>query len=254
MRISLAALAVALCAAAMFYVGTTSRSDSDVEIREDGARAFDMSMPPSGVRRPPVAMAPVAEPMRDAMAAAAPGGGPAQQTGAASAARPAFAPGAAAAAFGGAKAPTAKDRAGYAGLLASPARFLLSKTLLGRPDDLAARLQRKDFGKGYVTMPIVRTVLESPTMVRAVLGNQALVAAFFATPAMRDPKTVRALADSALLQYVITSPGVMKAFSDPAIYRDVFMSPRTAMWAGSSPEAREALGRLTAAIAASPRG
>lgn len=248
MRISLLAVAVALGAAGMFYLGTTGTSDSDVEVREDAARGFNMAMPAAGPRRP-AAVVPI-EPLHDAVA-------PARAPSAPAAAAPAALPNkqpASPSETARPKEPTKTARAGFTALLASPANYIASKTMLGRPGQFAAQVQRKDFGKAYVMTPVVRMVLESPTLVKAVLTNETLLNAFLTSPAMKDPKAVQALADSALLQYVLTSKGVMTAFSDPAVYQHTLMSPRTAMWAGSSPQARAALGRLTSAIAASPRG
>lgn len=247
MRVSLLAVAVALGAAGMFYLGTTGTSDADVEIREDAARGFNMAMPAAGPRRP--AQTVPAEPFHDAIAAPAPA---AAAPSAPTDRQPAFP--SEKKVLDKPKEPSKTARAGFASLMASPARYIVAQTMLGKPSQFAMQVQRKDFGKAYVMTPVVRMVLESPTLVKAVLTNETLLNAFLTSPAMKDPKAVQALADSALLQYVLTSRGVMTAFSDPAVYQHTLMSPRAAAWAASSPQARAALGRLTSAIAASPRG
>lgn len=233
-------VSVGLGALAMFYWGAQG-SSSDLEIREDAARGFDMRHTSLPAAPSPASL----EPLRDAMSA------PPRFSPKIITPTPAPAPAKPQEAKRAGREATATERAGYLQLLTSPGRYIVSKTLLGKPSQLAGLLQTKDFGKSYVMLPLVRGVLESPRAVSMILKNQAIMTAFLTSPAMKDPKTVQALADSALLMYVLTSPGVKKALQDPVVYRQVFMSPQTAAWLGSNPEARGALGRLTAAIARS---
>lgn len=239
------AVAVGLCMLGAFYMGMNGESSSDVEIREDAANDFDFKPTDlrGGPRRAP-AMPMPEMPMRDAVASS----------------RPTFAtaaPAPAAAAPVAAKsaeklpekpAPSAAAKAGFASLLSSPARYLVSKTMLGKPGELARKLERKEFGKSYVQTPIVRSVLESPSAVSAILGNAALRRAFLDSPAMRDPRVVDKLGESALLQYVLTSDGVQKALGKPGVLQSVLMAPDTLAWMQRSPENRALMTRLTASM------
>jgi hypothetical protein len=99
--------------------------------------------------------------------------------------------------------------------------------------------------------PLVRGVLESPAAVKTLLGNRALVSAFLNSPAVSDAKAVGALKDSALMMYILSSPGVKAAVQDPVFMRAAFAGPEAITWFVAHPEAAAALRGLMPGLAGS---
>lgn len=237
------ALAVLGGLVAAFYAGMNQSAGPEIRVEESSD--FNLSM--AEAPRPPAPAAPVLEPVGNRAPAAAvsvpaAGARPAAPTAPVSPARKgeAVVP---------ARKPSAADQKGYESMLAAPARYLASKTLLGRPVELRKLLARKEFGKGYVMAPIVRGVLESPAAVAALARNKTLVKAFLESPAMKDPATVKALGESPLMNYVMTSKGVQGALGNQAVYNEVFMSPQVISWASANPANQAAIGRLAQGLA-----
>ena len=129
-------------------------------------------------------------------------------------------------------------------LLDKPAQFIVNKTLLGKPARLQGFLQSRSRTERYVNHPVVREALDDPQAVKKILNQPSLVAAFLSSPAMQDPRTVRALFQSPLLAKIMASPGVAEVMKNPAEVQRMLTRPETIAWMSRNPEAASALGRL----------
>ncbi|MDD5656576.1 MAG: hypothetical protein PHF00_04905 [Elusimicrobia bacterium] len=132
-------------------------------------------------------------------------------------------------------------------LLSAPARFIVEKTLLGRPEEFRRFLSDPRRTRRYLSHPLVKEILSDTALVRRLAGNRAVVDAFLQSPAMQDPRAIQALADSGLCRSILQSPGASALADDPAFVRDLFVNPRTVAWISSHPEAAAAVGRLNQA-------
>ena len=142
-----------------------------------------------------------------------------------------------------------KKDAGFTALLASPAKFLASKTLLGKPQRLKGFLADERRTQRYINNPIVHGVLSSPTLMR-MLVRPTMIRAFIGSPAMGDRESVRVLAKSPLLKQLAGTPGVQAVLQDQAFINNVLLDGETMSWLGKNPEAMGALSEFGPAFAA----
>jgi len=226
-----------------------SRPD-DSFMTQEAAGAFNMQTGPAPVRAPsPLA---AGETLRDAVAAAPPS--------ASSMMRPIADPGMmiGAAPKGGMErkytviTPKAEAWARkhkfVAALLARPAKFLMSRSSLGSGRDLRAFLADPKKVDAYMNSSLVRVALNSQTVAKALLGDPAVIRAFLAMPAMRDPKAVRALLGSPMVRKMLDCPAIQEALGDPVVMKRMVADPQTLAWLAAHPDALLAIAGAAPAL------
>lgn len=109
-------------------------------------------------------------------------------------------------------------------LLAAPLTYMVEKTWLGKPAGFQKFVSDPRRVKRYVDNPIVKSVIDSPTMTRMFVSNAVLVSAFLSSPAMRDQAVMKALSSSPLLRELAQHKGVQAALTDPAILQKILMA------------------------------
>jgi len=135
-----------------------------------------------------------------------------------------------------------------AGLIARPAKFLMSRSSLGSARDLRAFLADPKKVDAYMNSSLVRVTLNSPTVAKALLGNPAVIRAFLASPAMRDPKAARALLGSPMVRKMLDCPAIQEALSDPAVMKRMVGDPQTIAWLAAHPDALLAIASAAPAL------
>ena len=232
--------AVAAVMGAGYIVGT-------IENRERAA--FQIPDAPAGFEQPAARTEPEGEPaqeesgltmpLRDSVASV-----PALAAPAAflpSGRMPAAAPGA------GSKAAAAQwvtSRSQFQSLMAAPVRFMVDKTLLGKPSGFAAFLKDPKRTAAYAAHPLIKGALDNPMVMKVLLNNPAVVQGFLSSPAMQDPGTIRLLAQSRLFDTLVQSPGVRAVLSDPVFMQKTLFGAQTMAWMAKHPEALGALTKL----------
>lgn len=131
----------------------------------------------------------------------------------------------------------ARDRWDWAYLWKRPAEYLVRHTWLSSPAHLSRRLSHPAGINRYLERPLVRATLESPAFVRLLAGNHALVGAFLESPAMRDPKVVKELFTSPLVQRIVASRGIQELVNNPTALAQVLSNPELVTWLRSNPAA-----------------
>jgi hypothetical protein len=243
MKRPLAVLSVLCLLGAAGLVAWASFSrPTDLYLATDSARAFDLKTAPADARAAP------APEVHDAVAApASPRPIPAAGMEKASRGAPGPSP-------RSAKAEVRARRDGmFAALLRAPARFLASRTVLGRPSDLRAFLSDRRAVDSFMNGAVVRAVLARPAFAKTVLGRPALVRAFLESAAMRDPAAVRVLLSSRMVAKMLDCPGVQAALADPGVAGSMTADPATARWLAENPAAMTVLGASAPALAAAVR-
>jgi hypothetical protein len=137
----------------------------------------------------------------------------------------------------------------YQSLLAGPAKFIASKTMLGNGKALQVFLADPKRVDRYLDHPVIHGALTSPSIVKTML-TAPVIEAFLTSAAMKDPKVVRALAGSKLVKEIANAPGVQQALADPAIVQRLMLNPNTGSWLGRNPDAMKALVQFGPAFAA----
>jgi hypothetical protein len=132
-------------------------------------------------------------------------------------------------------------------LLSKPEHFIVSRTWLGKPDGFQRFAADPARVRGYVNNPFVRAVLGQPRVVRALMGNQRLRAAFLNSPAMNDPKVLDALARSPLMKELSKTKGVAAVMANPEEVGKLFGAPEMVSWLMRNPSGADVLGGLTGA-------
>lgn len=135
-----------------------------------------------------------------------------------------------------------------AGLIAKPAKFLMSRSALGSARDLRAFLADPKKVDAYMNSSLVRVTLNSPTVAKALLGNPAVIRAFLASPAMRDPKAARALLGSPMVKKMLDCPAIQEALSDPVVMKRMVADPQTIAWLAAHPDALLAIASAAPAL------
>lgn len=133
----------------------------------------------------------------------------------------------------------------------APARVLVSGSAMRSPAALKAFLGDKAAVNSYLDSTLVRVALNSPTVAKALIGNSALVRAFLGSPAMRDPRAVKALLGSRMLVKMLDCPGVQEALADPAVIRSIASDPGTLEWLARNPHALDAIASAAPSLASS---
>lgn len=134
-----------------------------------------------------------------------------------------------------------------AGLIAKPAKFMISRSALGSPRSLREFLADPRKVDAYMNSSLVRVAINSPAVAKALLGNPSVIRAFLASPAMRDAKAARALLGSPMVRKMLDCPAVQEALGDPVVLRRMFTDPETIRWLAAHPETMTA---ITAAVPA----
>ena len=227
---------------------------TDTFMTAETARAFNMQTGPAPVRASPLAPG---ETLRDALAAAPPP--------ASSLTRPIADPGMAvgAAPRGGmerrytvitpkAEAWARKHKL-LAGIIARPAKFMISRSALGSPRSLRAFLADPAKVDAYMNSPLVRVTINSPSVAKALLGNPAVIRAFLSSPAMKDPKAARALLGSPMVRKMLDCPAIQEALGDPVVLKRMFADPDTIRWLAAHPETMRAISAAVPAFGAKTR-
>lgn len=196
---------------------------------------------PESERPEPVA-APEAPQWRDAVAA--PAAAPAAVLAAARVVPMAPPPGAAArqAAVSIPKgAPMVKPGA-FKALLASPSKFIVESTWLGRPEGFRAFAADPARVRRYLANPAVRAVLDNPMVLKALLSNKTVVKAFVESPAMKDAKTLKALGSSALMMQLGDTKAFAALAKDPGALQTVLSMPEGAAFFARFPQGMMLMG------------
>ncbi len=134
------------------------------------------------------------------------------------------------------------------GLIAKPAAFLMGRSALGNARGLRSFLGDPKTVDAYMNSALVRVTLNSPTVAKAVLGNSAVVGAFLATPALRDPQALRALLSSPMLRKMLDCPAIQEALGDPVVMEKMIADPRTVSWIAAHPQALLVLAEAAPAL------
>jgi hypothetical protein len=142
----------------------------------------------------------------------------------------------------------AKKHKFLTGLIAKPASFLMGRSSLGSARDLRAFLADPQKVDAYMNSALVRVTLNSPTVAKALLGNPAVIRAFLAMPAMRDPQAVRALLGSPMLRKMLDCPAIQEALGDPEVMNKMIADPKTISWIASHPDALMAIASAAPAL------
>jgi hypothetical protein len=130
-------------------------------------------------------------------------------------------------------------------LLAGPAAYMASKTLLRSPSTFKAFMNDSNRVSNYVNHRLISSFLNSPTLIKTFAGQPAITKAFINSPAMQDKKTVEDLFKSRLFSEVMKGRGVKELLADPAFLQKVMMDPDMVQWFGANPAAMRA---ITAAL------
>ena len=222
----------------------------DAFMTSEVAHSFNLQTGPAPVRAPMRLAA--GETLRDAVAAAPPAPS--------SLMRPIATPGMAVGGLPGASAPKpytvitpgiearAKRNKYFAGLLARPARFLMSRSSLSSARGLRAFLADPKKVDAYMNSSLVRVALNSPAVAKALLGNPVVIRAFFATPALRDPAAVRDLLVSPMLHKMLDCPAIQEALGDPVVMRRMIADPGTVSWISANPRALMAVAQAAPSL------
>lgn len=142
----------------------------------------------------------------------------------------------------------AKKHKFLSGLIAKPASFLMGRSSLGSARDLRAFLSDPQKVDAYMNSALVRVTINSPTVAKALLGNPAVIRAFLAMPAMRDPQAVRALLGSPMLRKMLDCPAIQEALGDPEVMNKMIADPKTIQWIASHPDALMAIASAAPAL------
>ncbi len=142
----------------------------------------------------------------------------------------------------------AKKHKFLAGLIAQPAKYMMSRSPLGSVRSMREFLADPKKVDAYMNSALVRITLNSPTVAKALLGNPAVIRAFLAEPAMRDPQTVRALLGSPMLRKMLDCPAIQEALGDPVIMNRMVADPQTIAWIASHPQALMAISQAAPAL------
>lgn len=142
----------------------------------------------------------------------------------------------------------AKNHEFLAGLIAKPASFLMSRSSLGSVRDLRAFLADPQKVDAYMNSTLVRVTINSPAVAKVLLGNPAVIHAFLATPAMRDPQAVRALLGSPMLRKMLDCPAIQKALGEPEVMNKMIADPKTISWIVAHPDALMAIASAVPAM------
>lgn len=135
-----------------------------------------------------------------------------------------------------------------AGLLAKPAKYLMSRSAVGSARGLREFLASPKKVDAYMNSPLVRITLNSPTVAKAILGNPAVIRAFLASPALRDPQAVRALLGSPMVRKMLDCPAIQEALGDPAVMTKMVADPQTISWIAANPQALLAIADAVPAL------
>lgn len=135
-----------------------------------------------------------------------------------------------------------------AGLIARPAKFMMSRSSLGSGRDLRAFLANPKRVDAYMNSALVRITINSPTVAKALLGNPAVIRAFLSSPAMRDPRAVRALLGSPMVRKMLDCTAIQEALGDPAVMKRMIADPRTIEWIAAHPDALLAIASAVPAL------
>ncbi len=227
-----------------------SRPD-DSYMTHEVAHAFNLQTGPAPVRAPPARVS--GETLRDAIAAAPPV--PSSLT------RPIATAGMAVAGLLK-KSPEAirytvitpraeawaKKHTFLAALVTHPAAFLMGRSSLGSARGLRAFLGDPKKVDVYMNSALVRVTLNSPTVAKFLLGNPAVIRAFLATPALRDPQAIRALLLSPMLRKMLDCPAIQEALGDSEVMRKMIADPQTVSWLAAHPQALLAIAEAVPAL------
>ncbi|MBI4349298.1 MAG: hypothetical protein HY553_20840 [Elusimicrobia bacterium] len=135
------------------------------------------------------------------------------------------------------KDPTARGRWEWAYLWRKPAEYIVRHTWLGSPELLRRRMSDPDNVNEYLSMPLVRGTLESPTLVRMIASNKTIVGAFVNSPAMQNPRSAEELLTSPLVQRILMSRGVQGFVTDPGALAKAFANPELSDYLRRTPAA-----------------
>lgn len=256
MKRALVAVGVAgLLSASGFVAWSVFSGPRATDITPDVAKSFDLSESALPARPAAPAFAPTEEVLRDSVAAhASP-----RPIVLDAMSRPGVAPAVSAAAAAPARTRSswltprlekaARASRAFVGLLGSPARAIASGSVLRSPRDLRRFLSDRRAVEGYLDSGLVRAVLASPTLAKALIGNPAVVRAVLGSAAMQDPATVRLLLGSRMMAKILDCRGVQEALGDPAVVRRVADDPETGRWIAANPSAVTALASAAPALA-----
>lgn len=124
--------------------------------------------------------------------------------------------------------------------LAEPGRFIAQRTLLAKPASFMAFIRDRGRVERYLKHPLIRAVLESPELTRAVAGRPGVLHGFLSSPAMQDPRAVSELAKSALLKELSGKQGIQALLEDADFVQKILMDAKTMEWLGRNPDAARA--------------
>lgn len=138
-------------------------------------------------------------------------------------------------------APTVKPGA-FKALIASPSKFIVESTWLGRPDGFRAFAADPERVRRYLGNPAVRAVLDNPRVLRVLLSNKTVIKAFVESPAMKDPKTLQALGSSALMMQLGDTKAFASLAKDPSVLQTALSMPEGAAFFARFPQGMALMG------------
>ncbi len=140
-----------------------------------------------------------------------------------------------------------KSRA-FAALLTRPSAALTGRSPMASPRGLREFLADDKRVDRYMNSALVRVTLNSPGIAKMILGNPAVIRAFLASPAMRDPQAVRELLGSPMVRKMMDCPAIHEALSDPVVMQKMVMDPQTVAFIASNPDALTAIAQAVPAL------
>ncbi|MFA6318988.1 MAG: hypothetical protein WC943_16380, partial [Elusimicrobiota bacterium] len=138
----------------------------------------------------------------------------------------------------------AKKQDMFQDLLAHPAAFMIRRTNLSSPAKLRGFLADRRRVRRYLDHPLIKAALSSPILLKTMLRTPGMVAAFLASPAMQDPRSVKALFESALVKEILAAEGPSALAKDDAFVSALVGDPATVLWMSRNPDAAARILRL----------
>lgn len=118
----------------------------------------------------------------------------------------------------------------WAELWSRPAEYVVAQTWLASPAELKYSLSQPEAAGLFLSRPLVRAALASPSMAGLLMENKTIVRAVLNSPAMRDPAAVEALLASRIGKALLESPAAQAFLKDPGAMLRLFADPEVLAW------------------------
>ncbi|MBI4677845.1 MAG: hypothetical protein HY748_09710 [Elusimicrobia bacterium] len=143
----------------------------------------------------------------------------------------------------------AKKQGMFRDLLKHPASFMVRRTNLASPAKLQGFISDKARVQRYLTHPLIKAVLSSPSLLKTLIKTPGVVPAFLGSPAMQDRRSVEKLLDSPLVKEILKADGPSALAEDADFVNSVVSDPTTIGWLSRNPSAVAAFARISPAFA-----